>query len=129
MNKLIYALALIIPLTAQEAEDDPFHDSVGKEDKKESTGKKSDDASPFWVVRTLQDMEWRKFEAAHRRAHSKRGEHHSVRESMGDKRKEIRQAVRLVVVGGIAYYIGYHQGEEHFKGGWNKRKYDWGDRK
>ena len=30
MNKLIYALALIIPLTAQEAEDDPFHDSVGK---------------------------------------------------------------------------------------------------
>ena len=129
MKKLIYALALIIPLTAQEAEDDPFHDSVGKEDKKESTGKKSDDASPFWVVRTLQDMEWRKFEAAHRRAHSKRGEHHSVRESMGDKRKEIRQAVRLVVVGGLAYYIGYHQGEEHFKGSWNKRKYDWGDRK
>ena len=133
MKKLIYALALIIPLSAQEVGDDPFHDSVRKETEKEvkeeSTGKKSDDASPFWVVRTLQDMEWRKFEAAHRRAHSKRGEHHSVRESMGDKRKEIRQAVRLVVVGGIAYYIGYHQGEEHFKGGWNKRKYDWGDRK
>ena len=133
MKKLIYLLTLIIPLSAQEAKDDPFHASVGKETEKEvkeeSTGKKSDDASPFWVVRTLQDMEWRKFEAAHRRAHSKRGEHHSVRESMGDKRKEIRQAVRLVVVGGIAYYIGYHQGEEHFKGGWNKRKYDWGDRK
>ena len=131
MKKLIYLLTLIIPLSAQEAKDDPFHDSVGKETKKEvkeeSTGKK--------VVRTLQDMEWRKFEAAHRRAHSKRGEHHSVRESMGDRRKEmgkkhkIRQAVRLVVVGGLAYYIGYHQGEEHFKGGWNKRKYDWGGRK
>ena len=133
MKKLIYLLTLIIPLSAQEAKDDPFHASVGKETEKEvkeeSTGKKSDDTSPFWVVRTLQDMEWRKFEAAHRRAHSKRGEHHSARESMGDKRKEIRQAVRLVVVGGIAYYIGYHQGEEHFKGGWNKRKYDWGDRK
>ena len=120
-------LALTLPLMAQEAKDDPFHATVGKEDKKESTGKK--------VVRTLQDMEWRKFEAAHRRAHSKRGEHHSTRESMGDRRKEmakkhkIRQAVRLVVVGGLAYYIGYHQGEEHFKGGWNKRKYDWGDRK
>ena len=131
MKKLIYLLTLIIPLSAQEVGDDPFHDSVRKETKKEvkeeSTGKK--------VVRTLQDMEWRKFEAAHRRAHSKRGEHHSARESMGDKRKEIvkkhkiRQAVRLVVVGGLAYYIGYHQGEEHFKGGWNKRKYDWGDRK
>jgi len=131
MKKLIYLLTLIIPLSAQEAKDDPFHASVGKETEKEvkeeSTGKK--------VVRTLQDMEWRKFEAAHRRAHSKRGEHHSARESRGDKRKEmgkkhkIRQAVRLVVVGGLAYYIGYHQGEEHFKGGWNKRKYDWGDRK
>ena len=131
MKKLIYLLTLIIPLSAQEAGDDPFHDSVRKETKKEvkeeSTGKK--------VVRTLQDMEWRKFEAAHRRAHSKRGEHHSTRESMGGKRKEmvkkykIRQAVRLVVVGGLAYYIGYHQGEEHFKGGWNKRKYDWGGRK
>ena len=127
MKKLFMVLALTLPLMAQEAKDDPFHATVGKEDKKESTGKK--------VVRTLQDMEWRKFEAAHRRAHSKRGEHHSARESMGDRRKEmgkkhkIRQAVRLVVVGGLAYYIGYHQGEEHFKGGWNKRKYDWGDRK
>ena len=103
MKKFIYLLALIIPLSAQEAKDDPFHASVGKETEKEvkeeSTGKK--------VVRTLQDMEWRKFEAAHRRAHSKRGEHHSARESMGDKRKEIvkkhkvRQLVRLVVVGGL----------------------------
>ena len=128
MKKLIYLFMLIIPLSAQEAKDDPFHASVTeeKEVKEESTGKK--------VVRTLQDMEWRKFEAAHRRAHSKRGEHHSVRESMGDRRKEmgkkhkIRQAVRLVVVGGLAYYIGYHQGEKHFNGGWDRRK-DWDDRK
>ena len=32
MKKLIYALALIIPLSAQEAKDDPFHASVGKEE-------------------------------------------------------------------------------------------------
>jgi hypothetical protein len=106
MKKLIYLLALIIPLSAQEAKDDPFHDSVGKETEKEvkeeSTGKK--------VVRTLQDMEWRKFEAAHRRAHSKRGEEHSVRESRGKKHK-VRQVVRIIVVGGVAYYIGYHQGQ------------------
>ena len=128
MKKLLYLLILMIPLSAQEAKDDPFHASVTeeKEVKEESTGKK--------VVRTLQDMEWRKFEAAHRRAHSKRGEHHSARELMGGKRKEmgkkhkIRQAVRLVVVGGLAYYIGYHQGEKHFNGGWDRRK-DWSDRK
>ena len=127
MKKLIYLLALIIPLSAQEAKDDPFHASVGKEIEKEET-------VPQKVVRHLQDAEWRKFQAAHRRAHSKRGEEHSVRESRGDKRKEmgkkhkIRQAVRLVVVGGLAYYIGYHQGEKHFNGGWDRRK-DWDDRK
>jgi len=127
MKKLIYLFMLIIPLSAQEAKDDPFHASVGKETKQEET-------VPQKVVRHIQDTEWRKFQAAHRRAHSKRGEEHSVRESRGDKRKEmgkkhkIRQVVRLVVVGGLAYYIGYHQGEEHFNGGWDRRK-DWSDRK
>ena len=126
MKKLIYLLALIIPLSAQEAKDDPFHATVGKETKQEET-------VPQKVVRHIQDAEWRKFQAAHRRAHSKRGEH-AGREFRGDKRKEmgkkhkVRQLVRLVVVGGLAYYIGYHQGEEHFNGGWDRRK-DWSDRK
>ena len=44
------------------------------------------------------------------------------------KKQHIRQVVRLAVVGGLAYYIGYHQGEEHFNGGWDRRK-DWSDRK
>ena len=124
MRKMIMILALAMPLMAQEAKDDPFHATVGKE-KKESTGKK--------VVRTLQDMEWRKFDAAHKRAHSKRGEY-AGRESMGDKRQkmhkkqQIKNIVRLAVVGGLAYYIGYHQGEEHFKGGMKRRPY-LGDRK
>ena len=124
MKKTIMILALTVPLLAQEAKDDPFHATVGKE-KKESTGKK--------VVRTLQDMEWRKFDAAHKRAHSKRGEY-AGRESMGDKRQkmhkkqQIKNIVRLAVVGGLAYYIGYHQGEEHFKGGMKRRPY-LGDRK
>ena len=125
MKKLFMVLALTLPLMAQEAKDDPFHATVGKEDKKESTGKK--------VVRTLQDMEWRKFEAAHRRAHSKRGEQHSARESMGDRRKEmakkhkVRQVIRMAVVGGVAYYIGYHQGQ-HEKHGMKRKPY-MGDRK
>ena len=127
MKKLIYLFMLIIPLSAQEAKDDPFHASVGKETKQEET-------VPQKVVRHIQDTEWRKFQAAHRRAHSKRGEEYSVRpvdkrKEMGKKQKhKIRQVVRLVVVGGLAYYIGYHQGEEHFNGGWDRRK-DWDDRK
>ena len=131
MKKLIYLLTLIIPLSAQEAKDDPFHESVGKETKKEV---KEEESTVAKVVRHVQDAEWRKFQAAHRRAHSKRGEDHSVRESKGGKRKsmhkkqQIKNIVRLVVVGGLAYYIGYHQGEEHFNGGWDRRK-DWSDRK
>ena len=132
MKKLINLLALIIPLSAQEAKDDPFHASIGKETIEEEP--KQEETITQKAVRHIQDAEWRKFQAAHRRAHSKRGEEHSVRESRGDKRKEmgkkhkIRQAVRLVVVGGLAYYIGYHQGEKHFNGGWDRRK-DWGGRK
>ena len=132
MKKLIYLLALIIPLSAQEAKDDPFHASIGKETTEEEP--KQEETTTQKVVRHIQDTEWRKFQAAHRSAHSKRGEEHSVRESRSDKRKEmgkkhkIRQVVRLVVVGGLAYYIGYHQGEEHFNGGWDRRK-DWDDRK
>ena len=118
MKKLIYLLTLIIPLSAQEAKDDPFHASVGKETEKEET-------VPQKVVRHIQDTEWRKFQAAHRRAHSKRGEEHSVREYRGKKYK-VRQLVRLSVVGGLAYYIGYHEGEKHSKG-WDKSRY--GDRK
>jgi len=125
MRKMIMILALAVPLLAQEAKDDPFHATVGKE-KKESTGKK--------VVRTLQDMEWRKFDAAHKRAHSKRGEQYPVRESMGNKRQkmqkkqQIKNVFRLAVIGGLAYYIGYHQGEKHFNGGMKRRPYV-GDRK
>ena len=44
------------------------------------------------------------------------------------KKQQIKNVVRLAVVGGLAYYIGYHQGEEHFNGGWDRRK-DWDDRK
>jgi|TARA_B100000959_G_scaffold98601_2_gene104300 hypothetical protein len=41
------------------------------------------------------------------------------------KRQKIRSVVRLVVVGSLAYYIGYHQGEKHFKpGGWNRKHRD-----
>jgi dihydroorotase-like cyclic amidohydrolase len=99
--------AFTLPLMAQEVEKE--------EVKEESTG--------AVVVRHLQDAEWRKFEAAHRRAHSKRGEHYPVnnRKEMAERQK-IRQLVRLVVVGSVAYYVGYHEGEKHFKpGGWKKR--------
>jgi len=119
MKKLLMILALSLPLMAQEVE-------VKEEVEKETVPQK--------VVRHLQDAEWRKFQSAHGRAHSKRGEQYSAKESKGDKRKgmakkrAIRSAVRIIVVGGLAYYIGYHQGEKHFNGGMKRKPY-MGDRK
>ena len=39
------------------------------------------------------------------------------------KKHKIRQIVRMAVIGGISYYVGYHQGqhENHFKGGMKRR--------
>ena len=124
MKKLIYLLALIIPLSAQEADVEKELDDVKEEAKETITETHRYPSRKSWTKRAwvgLQDAEWRKFDAAHRRAHSKRGEEHSVRESRGKKHKA-RRLVRLVVVGGLAYYIGYHEGEKHSKG-WDKRRY------
>ena len=45
------------------------------------------------------------------------------------KKQHIRQVVRLAIIGGLAYYIGYHQGEKHFKPSGMKRRPYMGDRK
>jgi len=124
MKKLIYLLALIIPLSAQEADVKKELDDVKEEAKETVTETHKFPSRKSFGKRVwmgFQDAEWKKFDAAHRRAHSKRGEH-AGREYRGKKHKA-RRLVRLVVVGGIAYYIGYHEGKKHSKG-WDKRRYD-----
>jgi len=107
MRNILLLLALTVPLMAQEK---------AEEDKKESKGAK--------VVRHLQDADFRKFEAAHRRAHSKRGQPQTyVRES---KRHNWRKAVGYMIVGGLGYYIGTL--EQNKKRGMKRKPY-MGDRK
>jgi len=122
MKKILMILALSLPLMAQEAE------------AKESVGKK--------VVRTIQDAEWSKSKSAHQRDHNKNGDMKRGGMKRGDmnrrmamaKRKKMqkkrfwRSAVRVVVIGGGAYYIGYTRGERSHKGGWDKKP-PMGDRK
>ena len=113
MKKLLMILALSLPLMAQEAE------------AKESVGKK--------VVRTIQDAEWSKSKSAHQRDHNKNGKMNRVQRSGEDKmqskrmamakrktmakKRAFRSAVRIVVIGGIAYYIGLEQGKKRRKDG------------
>jgi len=126
MKKILMILALSLPLMAQEAE------------VKESVGKK--------VVRTIQDAEWSKSKSAHQRDHNKNGsgkmkrmnrsdEHKMMGKRMAmakrkkmNKKRAIRSFVRVIVIGGIAYYIGYLHGEKNHKGGWDKKP-PMGDRK
>ena len=56
-----------------------------------------------------------------------RGDEHFNRKMAAEKcekmqkKLKIRQIVRVAVVGGLAYYMGYHEGEKHFKGGMKRR--------
>ena len=103
MKKLISCfliLAFTLPLMAQEVE------VKEKDGKTEVTIKKQHDK-----------RDWN-------RGDMKRGDRRMMeqRKKMAKKHK-IHQVVRMAVIGGIAYYIGYHQGqhEKHFKGGMKRR--------
>ena len=113
MKKLLLLLVFTLPLMAQEAE------------AKETVGKK--------VVRIVQDAEWSKSKSAHKRDHDKNGkmkrmdrsdEHRIMGKRMAmakrkkmAKKRAFRSAVRIVVIGGIAYYVGLEQGKKHRKDG------------
>ena len=115
MRKLLMILALSLPLMAQEVE-------VKEVDgKTEVTVKKHRDEGDMRAWKQRGDMKRGGMDQRKKRmAMAKRNKMH--------KKRAIRSFVRIVVIGGIAYYVGYHQGEKHYKGGWD-RKPPMGDRK
>ena len=105
MRKLlsyILVLAFALPLVAQEAES-------------------KDEAKDEKVVRQHDKKDWNRGDMRKRmgRANQERKKMH--------KKRAIRSAVRILVVGGVAYYIGYHQGQHNKHP--MKRKPFMGDRK
>ena len=114
MKKLLMILALSLPLMAQEVE-------VKEVDGKTEVTIKKD--CPYCDVKGGM----KRGDMRHKMGANKRMDM-AKRKKMAKKRA-IRSAVRLVVIGGIAYYVGYHQGEKHFNGGMMKRRPGMGDRK
>ena len=107
MKKLlsyILVLAFALPLVAQESES-------------------KDEAKDEKVVRQHDKKDWNRGDMRKRmgmqRANQERKKMH--------KKRAIRSAVRIIVVGGVAYYIGYHQGQ-HNKHPMKRKPY-MGDRK
>ena len=115
MKQLLMILALCVPLVAQdvvpEQEEKQDKKNVEQREKRKSFGKR------VWMG--VQDAEWKKFDAAHRRAHSKRGEQ-TCKECKKHRSGWVRKAVGIVVVGGIGYYIGVNERKHHRKGGHKK---------
>ena len=107
MRKLlsyILVLAFALPLVAQVSES-------------------KDEAKDEKVVRQHDKKDWDRGDMRKRmgmqRANQERKKMH--------KKRAIRSAVRIIVVGGVAYYIGYHQGQ-HNKHPMKRKPY-MGDRK
>ena len=103
MKKLLMVLALSLPLMAQQVEVKEVDGNT------EVTVKKQHDKKGGWKRGDGRKMEQRK-----KRSHMR-------------KKRAIRSVVRIIVVGGVAYYIGYHKGQ-HNKHPMKRKPY-MGDRK
>ena len=112
MKKYLLMFAFILPLMAQEVE------------VKEVDGK-----TEVTVKKQHDKKKWNRGDM--KRGMNKRDKRMAManRKKM-QKKRAIRSAVRILVVGGVAYYIGYHQGqhEKHYKGPM-KRRPGMGDKK
>ena len=109
MKKLLMILAFTLPLMAQEVEVKEVDGKTEVTVKKQHDKKKWDRGS---MKRGMDRRDKRMAMANRKKMHKKRA---------------IRSAVRILVVGGVAYYIGYHQGQHNKHP--MKRKPFMGDRK
>jgi tRNA G10 N-methylase Trm11 len=103
MKKILMVIALSLPLMAQQVEVKEVDGNT------EVTVKKQHDKKGGWKRGDGRKMEQRK-----KRSHMR-------------KKRAIRSVVRIIVVGGVAYYIGYHKGQ-HNKHPMKRKPY-MGDRK
>jgi Ni/Co efflux regulator RcnB len=112
MRKLlsyILVLAFALPLVAQESE--------SKDEAKDEKVVRQHDKGDMRAWKQRGDM---------KRGDGRKMEQRKKRSSIRKKRA-IRSVVRILVVGGVAYYIGYHKGQ-HNKHPMKRKPY-MGDRK
>jgi len=111
MRKLlsyILVLAFALPLVAQESES-------------------KDEAKDEKVVRQHDKKDWDRGDMRKRMGRVNQLKQNKAERKKMHKKRAIRSAVRIIVVGGIAYYVGYHQGQHNKHP--MKRKPFMGDRK
>ena len=117
---IVTALALGTQLLGQDAYDTPEERDreIQRQEQRENQSSK--------VVKTLQDWDFRKYEAAHKRAHLKMDKKNPRKERVETLQQ--RQLIRNILVGGVAFYVGYLVGQDDVKKGkkmWKSKKDDW----
>ena len=117
---IVTALALGTQLLGQDAYDTPEERDrkIQRQEQRENQSSR--------VVKTLQDWDFRKYEAAHKRAHLKMNKKNPRKERV--ETLQSRQLVRNILVGGVAFYVGYLVGQDDVKKGkkmWKNKKDDW----
>ena len=117
---IVTALALGTQLLGQDAYDTPEERDreIQRQEQRENQSSK--------VVKTLQDWDFRKYEAAHKRAHLKMDKKNPRKERVETLQQ--RQLIRNILVGGVAFYVGYLVGQDDVKKGkkmWKNKKDDW----
>jgi len=117
MKKLFLVIGLSLPLLAQGTETDI---EISKQEQRDNRASK--------VVKTFQDWDFRKYEAAHKRAHMKDGKgccaectQRSKRAQMS-RRKKSGQWIKNIVIGGVVWYVGYEMGKDEMKKGRKSKK-------
>jgi len=112
MKKLFLIIGLSLPLLAQQTETDK---EITKQEQRENrTG---------GVVNTLQDWDFRKYEAAHSRAHAKMDNNpQRYRRAQMVREHRNKQWIKNILIGGVAYYVGYKVAQDEMKKGHKGKK-------
>jgi len=105
MKKLFLIIGLSLPLLAQQTETDK---EITKQEQRENrTG---------GVVSTLQDWDFRKYEAAHSRAHAKMDNNpQRYKRAQMVREHRTKQWIKNILIGGVAYYVGYKVAQDEMK--------------
>ena len=105
MKKLFLIIGLSLPLLAQQTETD-----------KEITKQEQRENRTAGMINTLQDWDFRKYEAAHSRAHAKMGEHpQRYKRAQMVREHRTKQWIKNILIGGVAYYVGYKVAQDEMK--------------
>ena len=114
---IVLGISISTQLLGQDAYDTPEERDreIQRQEQRENQSSK--------VVKTLQDWDFRKYEAAHKRAHMKMDKKNPRKERVETLQQ--RQLIRNILVGGVAFYVGYLVGQDDMKKGkkmWKKDK-------